>query len=43
MILCFAVVACQAVAFIKGRSIQGRRGQDSAEGAPALPTARADV
>jgi hypothetical protein len=43
IILCFAVVGWQTVAFFMGRSIQGKRGQDSAEGGPTLPTARADV
>jgi hypothetical protein len=43
MILSFVVVGWQTVAFFMGRSIQGRRGQDSAEGGPALPIAQADV
>ena len=36
IMLCFAVVGWQAIAFLMGRSIQGRRGQVTAEGGPAL-------
>jgi hypothetical protein len=43
MILSFVVVGWQMVAFFMGRSIQGRRGQDSAEGGPAPPAAQTDV
>lgn len=42
IILCFVVVAWQAVAFFIGHSIQGTRGQGSAEGGgPSLPAAQA--
>lgn len=40
ILLCFVVVAWQGVAFFIGRSIQGTRGQGSAEGGPALPLAQ---
>jgi hypothetical protein len=39
VILCFAVVAWQTVAFFMGRSIQGRRGSRSTEDGEALPAA----
>ena len=41
MILCFAVVGWQTVAFFMGRSIQGRRGQEPAEGGHPLPASQA--
>lgn len=36
-LLCFIVVAWQAVAFFIGRSIQGKRGREAAEVGTALP------
>lgn len=39
-LLCFVVVAWQVVTFFIGRSIQGRRGQESAGVGPALPAAQ---
>jgi hypothetical protein len=41
MLLCFAVVGWQMVAFFMGRSIQRRQNQTAAEGDPPLPTAQA--
>ena len=40
MLLCFVVVAWQAVAFFIGRSIQGGRDRGAAEGGPAPPAAQ---
>ena len=40
ILLCFVVVAWQAVAFFIGRSIQGKRGEGTGEGGPALPAAQ---
>ena len=39
-LLCFVVVAWQAVTFFLGRSIQGRRGQEPAGGEAPLPAVR---
>jgi hypothetical protein len=39
ILLCFIVVAWQVVAFFIGRSIQGRRNQETTGGGPALPAA----
>jgi hypothetical protein len=41
LILCFAVVGWQAVAFFMGRSIQGIRDRGATEGGSALPAAQA--
>ena len=41
VLLCLLVVAWQGVAFLLGRGVQGRRGQESAGGGPALPAAQA--
>lgn len=43
VILCFAVVGWQTVAFFMGRSIQRRRGQDAAEDRQALPIPPAEA
>lgn len=43
LILCFAVVGWQLVAFFMGRSLQGRRGQEPAGCGLTLPTAQADM
>jgi hypothetical protein len=40
ILLCFVVVAWQAVAFFIGRSIQGGRSRGATEGGPALPAAQ---
>ena len=40
VLLCFVVVAWQAVAFFIGRSIHGRGSEVPAEGAPSLPAAQ---
>lgn len=43
VVLCFAVIGWQAVAFFLGRSIQGRRSQGSDEGGQALPAAQEEA
>ena len=40
VLLCLLVVAWQAVAFLIGRSLQGRQGRESDEGGHALPAPR---